>query len=875
MILQAVFRVLVSAWSTRRAQVQPRRVSAAGLVCGLGGAALVGLGGSPAQATPFTMTVPGTSITLPEDYPEAGGVAIVMEGVNGNLYYQFSDPAGAFVGFQNSGSPARFRGNPFTINDPIPLDCGFSTCVEYFGGGLARIHVRFSAYDGDTQPGGFDENDISLLMNGYNVGSWSGLTTQVTNTSGTQAVRSETGFGNNTFNTGWFSSANPALMEDILDSGQTTTQVLDDDPNDNYWDFRRGSSLSNPDIVTVAPGLSIEKSADATDYTQAGETVNFTYIVTNTGSVPVRNLRVIDDKIDTVTCDKTTVMDTPRGSETPDFATCTAVYVTTEADVTNGSVTNIAIPEGDPDYGTLGEVQDSYTLHGPKFADLSLSKQAFDTVGSAVSEAPAGTLVDFVLSVTNDGPFPASGVQVRDLIPDGFTYVMDDALLQGDSYDADTGVWEVGEVANGATETLTIRVMMNATGAHTNAAEIIASEQPDPDSDPATGALTDDLGDGLADDDEASATVEFEGTGATLSGVVFLDHGAGGTGTAFDGVQDAGEPGIGAAQIEVFDSTGTLVGRPVLAADGSWSLTLPEGFTDRVTVTVTPSNGYQVVSEDPSSPPGLDNPDPLDGSYSFQPGQGTAHAGLRFGLIESPRLSESQQAAIRAGQVIALRHDYIATTGGTVQFSTVLIEESAPGLFAVTLFHDPACDGTPVTAVAGPMAVAADTRICLVARVTASAAAAPGATIAFDVVADTTYGATGLAGQDRNTDLVRVEGAGGRLELRKTVRNLTKNTPEGVSNGATLGDVLEYRIYLENPGNLPATQIVIHDRTPPYTQLAAAIPSPVDVGDGVVCSVAEPAPNTAGYSGALRWECSGTHAPGASGSVAFRVEISP
>lgn len=31
-------------------------------------------------ATPFTSTVPGTSIVLPDDYPDAGGVAIVMEG---------------------------------------------------------------------------------------------------------------------------------------------------------------------------------------------------------------------------------------------------------------------------------------------------------------------------------------------------------------------------------------------------------------------------------------------------------------------------------------------------------------------------------------------------------------------------------------------------------------------------------------------------------------------------------------------------------------------------------------------------------------------------------------------------------------------------
>ncbi|MCJ7873961.1 GEVED domain-containing protein [Phaeobacter sp. J2-8] len=538
---------------------------------------------------------------------------------------------------------------------------------------------------------------------------------------------------------------------------------------------------------------------------------------------------------------------------------------------TTNPITGVTVTQGvetsDQDFG--------FRVGTPQ-ADLSLTKAAFDSSGTPIGLAMDGSDVDFVLRVTNDGPAPATGVQVRDLIPSGFSYVSDDAAAQGDSYDSGTGVWVVGDVANGATETLTIRVTMNAAGDHTNAAEIIASDQADPDSDPATGALTDDLGDGVADDDEASATVVLDGTGATLSGVVFLDHGGvGGTGTAYDGVQDANEPGTGAAKIEIFDSTGTLVGSPVVAADGAWSLTLPEGFSDQVTVTVTPSTGYWVVSEDPRSPPGLVNADPLDGSYSFQPGQGADYTDLRFGLIKGARLSESQQAATRAGQVVALRHDYIADAQGTVQFSTAVIGQTAPGLFAVALFYDTACDGTPVTAVSGPVAVTAGMRICLVARVTASAAAAPGSSIAFDLVADTSYGVTGLTEQLRNSDVVRVEGSDGRLQLRKTVRNITQGTPEGVSNGATLGDVLEYRIYLENPGNLPAAEIVIHDRTPPYTSLAGAVPSPVNVGADVVCTLAEPASNTAGYAGSLRWECTGTHAPGATGSVAFQVAISP
>lgn len=93
--------------------------------------------------------------------------------------------------------------------------------------------------------------------------------------------------------------------------------------------------------------------------------------------------------------------------------------------------------------------------------------------------------------------------------------------------------------------------------------------------------------------------------------------------------------------------------------------------------------------------------------------------------------------------------------------------------------------------------------------------------------ADTIYGISGLTEQISNADVVRFESSGGRLELCKTVQNLTQGAPEGVSSGATSGGGCEYLIYLENPGQQPATQIAIHDRTPPCTELASSIPSPV------------------------------------------------
>lgn len=372
-----------------------------------------------ASATPFTTTVPGTGVVLPDDYPEAGGVAIVLTGVNGNIYYQFSDPTGAFVGYQNTGAPVAFRGNPFTINDPIPLDCGFRSCTDYFGGSIARIDVRFSAYDGDTQPGGFDENDITLVMNGFDIGNWSGRTTDRTNDSGTTSFGLTTGFGNNTFNTGWFSSTNASLLNNILTSGVTTTQVRDDDPNDNYWDFTRGDSLPDEELRTVAPGYELEKTRrDAGDpfgvsgsstFAAVGEVITYDFVVRNIGSVDINNVSVVDDKIGAVTCSPTTINKTASGG-TAEEAQCTGTYTVTQADVDAGEITNIAEASGDPEFGELGTLTDQVTLTKP----TSNPSIDFEKTVSPSTFTAAGQTLTFTLRAINDGDVTLSNVVVTD-----------------------------------------------------------------------------------------------------------------------------------------------------------------------------------------------------------------------------------------------------------------------------------------------------------------------------------------------------------------------------------------------------------------------------------------------------------------------------
>lgn len=84
-------------------------------------------------------------------------------------------------------------------------------------------------------------------------------------------------------------------------------------------------------------------------------------------------------------------------------------------------------------------------------ADLSLSKTVTPT------SANRGDTVVYALTVTNDGPDVATGVQVTDKLPAGLTFVAHNGASPAE-YDAGTGVWNVGTVGVGAANAVTLQI---------------------------------------------------------------------------------------------------------------------------------------------------------------------------------------------------------------------------------------------------------------------------------------------------------------------------------------------------------------------------------------------------------------------------------
>ncbi len=491
-------------------------------------------------------------------------------------------------------------------------------------------------------------------------------------------------------------------------------------------------------------------------------------------------------------------------------------------------------------------------------ADMSLDK----TVAGPDPLNP--NLVTFTITASNGGPHTAEGVEITDSLPSGFAYF--DHTGSG-SYDPSTGIWLPGPVPVGGSRALTLRAEVVPGGDYTNIAEVTRQLYADPDSEPDNSATQPN------EDDFASAAV------SRLSGRIFLDNGAGG-GNAHDGIPNGTEAGGPYGTVALTDvATGTAQTTAEVAADGSWSAILASGLPGSFGTTFTPNPNYFLMSEGANGLPSLINPEPRDGVFQFTPGLAAEYTGLDFGIVAKPLLSQNQSVAINPGQVVDLAHRYEATSSGSVTFALANTVSTPGGTFASAVFLDTNCDGAPETPVNAPISVAVGQSVCLVVRTQASNGAGAGAVQVYDLTAMTDFSGVPVTHNIGNADRLQVGGSGGgdRLVLRKLVRNVTANTAEATANSGRVGDVLQYRIILTNPGTAPATNVKVNDATPAWTALSSAVTPSTTVAPGLVCALTTPAAgaNAPGYAGPLEWNCPGAFPVGAEGSVAFQVTIVP
>ncbi|MEV1009674.1 hypothetical protein [Streptomyces sp. NPDC049881] len=199
----------------------------------------------------------------------------------------------------------------------------------------------------------------------------------------------------------------------VVDAGDAEAGSVTNTATAN-GDFNGTPVVSPPDSVTVAvaapaPGLVIEKAADAPGPYDVGDTIDYTYTVTNSGNTVITDLTVQDDRVTGVTCAETELF---PGQST----TCTGSYVVTEADSDTGSVTNTATANGDFNGTPVVSPPDTVTVPVNPVAEPSLH---LDKAPDAPGPYDVGDTIDYTYTVTNTGNTTITGVTVEDdLVPD-------------------------------------------------------------------------------------------------------------------------------------------------------------------------------------------------------------------------------------------------------------------------------------------------------------------------------------------------------------------------------------------------------------------------------------------------------------------------
>ena len=136
-------------------------------------------------------------------------------------------------------------------------------------------------------------------------------------------------------------TATYVLKAEDVDAGEVTN-VATASGTHNGVTVTDKDTVVTPVEVDVEASISLDKVADATGPVEVGDTITYTFVVTNTGTITLTGLEVLDSMLDdAVTCPVTSL-------EPGDSTTCTAApYTVTDDDAEVGSVDNQAVATGD------------------------------------------------------------------------------------------------------------------------------------------------------------------------------------------------------------------------------------------------------------------------------------------------------------------------------------------------------------------------------------------------------------------------------------------------------------------------------------------------------------------------------------------------
>jgi uncharacterized repeat protein (TIGR01451 family) len=231
------------------------------------------------------------------------------------------------------------------------------------------------------------------------------------------------------YNTGATASPNSAGDDNgsILVSyptGTSSATILYDESienvlgNNNLNAAARGIGIWASSVITVNQSISLAKTADVPSYANAGDTINYTYVVTNDGPLPIntnQNIQINDDQIGIINC-PAIAADIPVGGT----QTCTGTYTVTAGDASAPNVVNVAtagVGTGtQPFADRLQSNSDTATVIR-EIPAITLSKSSgvpSVAAGALPGLTDAGDTIVYSYTVNNTGNVPIQNVTITD-----------------------------------------------------------------------------------------------------------------------------------------------------------------------------------------------------------------------------------------------------------------------------------------------------------------------------------------------------------------------------------------------------------------------------------------------------------------------------
>jgi len=664
------------------------------------------------------------------------------------------------------------------------------------------------------------------------------------------------------------------------DAGGSPVTDLSDDPTDpTDTDTDTDGDFEDPTVLDVRAGnLDVEKTGvaapGADGIVNAGDTITYSFVVTNNGPIDVNNITVSDPLAGglTVVCptsgNATIATLIPTGTET-----CTATYVITGADVTAGSITNQATAAGtdsngnpvndasdDPTDTTNADTDSDGDFEDPTVFDLRVGNLDIEKSGVAAPGADsivnAGDTITYSMVVTNNGPITVNNITVSDPLGGGLTVVC-----------PTSGNATIATLIPTGTETCTAAYVITGadvtTGTITNQATAAGT---DSNGNPVTDA-SDDPTDTANADTDADGDYEDPTVIDVRFGNIDLEK-SGFVNTGADGIVNAGDVitysmvvtnngPIDVNNITVSDPLGggltvvcptsgnatiaTLIPTATETCTADYVLTQTDvdagSVTNQATAAGTDANGNPVedVSDDPADATNADTD--TDGDFE-DPTITTFFPPTNLDLTKVGTLNVGADGVLGVGDSI----DYTITVtnnGAVTVFSTVVTDSLGIAVTCLTGNPIPVLAvGANDTCTASYVITAADLAAGEVENTATGAGEDPSGgpvTDDSDDPADPTDNDPDNDGDGEDPTIIPLI-LDPDLDLTKT--GIPDTGGDGVMD---VGDLINYTITVTNTGNVNLTAVGVTDSLGISVTCPGGNPIPtLTVGQAVVCTASYP-----------------------------------